>query len=63
MYVTACSLKPKKNSEWINCLAIGNSPDNGVITFILPNGKAFTGKTVWSYKMAPYEGCVKFELN
>ncbi len=60
LFVTACSVKFKKSGPWVNCLGIGYSPDNDIETFILPNGKPYTGEGVWNYKMAPYEGCSKF---
>jgi hypothetical protein len=62
LYIVACSFKPTRKSKWINGIAIANNPNNDVVTFIKPNGKAYTGKSVWSYEMAPYEGCTAYEV-
>ena len=62
LYLVACSFKPKRNSKWINGIAIAKNPNNDVVTFILPNGRAYTGKSVWSYQMAPYEGCTNYNV-
>lgn len=62
LYIVACSFKPNRKSKWVNGIAIAKNLSNDVITFIKPNGKAYTGKTIWAFDMAPYEGCTTYEV-
>ena len=60
LYLVACSLKTTRKGKWINAIAVAKNPGNDMISFILPNGKPYLGKTVWKYEMAPYEGCTRY---
>lgn len=58
IHLSACSLRAEKDGPWIDCVAVlSEAGVSDVITFILADGKPFTGEC-WDYNLWPYRGAI-----
>ena len=58
IHISAASWQMNKGEHWIEGAAVLSEPGlSDVITFIMPNGKPYTGE-VWDYRLWPYRGAI-----